>query len=279
VTGRTPPSSISRPGWQTAPAATVLLTVTEQQLIAVASQGRDFIRGAVEHALNFEQDTDAAKATWMWLVTLGTLAWDVSGSAILLFTHRENRAARILTRSLVDYGVRLEFYGMDSAAALHDFNTSMGAMRRFLQPALNSLRTNPDWPMLEALFIGETPKRSGRTTKTMMSRIFEAVDPTRREQLLEYAYDREYGIGSALSHGNEGSIWDVFSDVTGAAKDHQWPSRGVHSMTLALDIAGGILWTVRGIAVISGQHDECERLSQEMQTIVSSLNTEQGENG
>lgn len=108
MTDKISPSSLNAPGSLTTEASTIPLSVQENRLLLLSNQARDHIKVVVEHVLIHEQDTPMAKAVWTWIVTLGTLAWDVSGSAISLLAMREFRAGKILSRALVDYGVRLD---------------------------------------------------------------------------------------------------------------------------------------------------------------------------
>jgi len=126
MTDKISPSSLNAPGSLTTEASTIPLSVQENRLLLLSNQARDHIKVVVEHVLIHEQDTPMAKAVWTWIVTLGTLAWDVSGSAISLLAMREFRAGKILSRALVDYGVRLEYYAHKPDKALEDFISPVG---------------------------------------------------------------------------------------------------------------------------------------------------------
>jgi hypothetical protein len=94
------------------------------------------------------------------------------------------------------------------------------AFWKFIRPN-QTVDSASDWSAIKAFLDGDG-KLIKRQTVQMMRRNLEAAEePARVSQLIEYAYDREYGIGSALVHGNQGSIWDVFIDLTGEAKHHQ----------------------------------------------------------
>jgi len=268
MTDKISPSSLNAPGSLTTEASTIPLSVQENRLLLLSNQARDHIKVVVEHVLIHEQDTPMAKAVWTWIVTLGTLAWDVSGSAISLLAMREFRAGKILSRALVDYGVRLEYYAHKPDKALEDFINAPNCLRKFIRPGESLYQNEPDWPSLQQFLAGDD-SLIRRQTRQMMERNLAAVEePARVSQLIAYAYDREYGIGSALVHGNQGCMWDVFGDLTGQAKHHQWQSRGVHLQTLALDIAQGLLGVARGLAIITQQTEEYERLFHEMQTVL-----------
>jgi len=274
---RISPSSLNEAGTFTIEAFTRTLTLEESRLDLLSQQCRDHIKAIVDHLLLHEQDTPLSKAVWTWAVTLGTLAWDVSGSALLLFGFRDFRAGKILSRALVDYAIRLEYYTYDPDKALEDFKNAPTSLWKFIRPNQALASDNSDWPAIKAFLHGDN-NLIKRQTSQMMRRNFEAAaeDPTRVTQMIEYMYDREYGIGSALAHGNQGSIWDVFADLTGEAKLHQWHSRGVHSSTLAFNIAQATLSVVRGLTFIIQQTEEYERLFSEMDKIVKSAAAAKG---
>lgn len=234
---------------------------TIRELLDIAKECREFLDEYLIHALEHEQETPESKSLWIALMTLGTLALDVSAGISASIDIENYRVARILCRSLSDYAVRLEYYARNPDEAHRDVTEEAPKwLRKYLKPMTRLDNSSKiDWDKLSEFIAGDI-KNKNLKTKEMMKRNFEATEPSRTEQLIEYHYDSMYAKGSALSHGNTGAIVDVFSDLNGNAREYCRTSRGVGKEIAALDYASSSVWFIRSLALCSGQREPYEEL-------------------
>lgn len=239
-------------------------------LLDIAEECRQFIETYVEHVLQHEQDAAEARSLWIVLITLGTLALDICAGISLSISNKNFRVARILCRSLNDYAVRLEYYARKPGEAHRDVTEEAPKwLRKYLMPMrrLDNTR-NIDWNKL-AEFIAGDIKNNSLKTKEMMRYNFEATEPSRTEQWLEYYYDSMYAKGSALSHGNAGAIVDVFAGLNGRSDEYSRTSRGVGREIASVDYASSSVYFMRSLAMCIGQSEPYEALQKRLDAALS----------
>jgi Family of unknown function (DUF5677) len=151
------------------------------------------------------------RAMWKWGISLATLTQDVASSAHILVTHSSIRAAMILNRSLSEYGVRLEFYMQDPAAAVADISQMETEMRKVLQSRpIDDLEGRMPTEMFEALQrLVQEPNE--KTTRRQIKSLFEQVFAEKSTVL----YQGHYAIASAFVHGSALATADVIRRAGG----------------------------------------------------------------
>lgn len=180
--------------------------ILSPELWEFGQRARALLRSTIEEAV--QNDTRPNRDVVHWYVALGTLAWDVSGSVLLLLEHGEVRAATMLNRSLFEYWVRIRYYTRfpDKASeAIHQLPTRIGKI-----DAARTGTTMPDSFIEEERAEFESYLATGSKIERSNFRndILEAVLP--KDQADAY-YDFFYGKASAWIHGYETMLADVLS--------------------------------------------------------------------
>jgi hypothetical protein len=157
---------------------------------------------------------ERVKYLLMWQLALVTAAWDVSGSAIRLAMESELRAARILNRSIFEYGLRLHHYAHEPEDAVQHGAEALNYLRHVMRPTgsdagdMSKKRFKEFRTFLTSGSAELSYPQIHRMMKNMLRTFgFEAAgDIKRGVKRLE----AEYAVSSAIAHGSQGLIFDVF---------------------------------------------------------------------
>ena len=221
----------------------------------------DYLRLGAEVRANLDRRIDwlaneyaappGQEFTTAWELTLLTLCWDVSGSVFRLADLDELRSARILCRSLLEYGLRMHHYVRNPEDARDDYER----IEKFAQ---KMMRATAD-------FQGDMDKKQFAAYRKFASAALQKSPQRKKIQgmmesvLLNLGYsgaelksyiqhlDIEYGIGSAIAHGSEGSILDVLPSISSGEVLHaktstrfsaiECATRAIMSMLLLMQAA------------------------------------------
>jgi hypothetical protein len=113
-----------------------MLNDSIEEYAAIANDLRATVYNCVEslrerqHRLMEEAD----KHLVMWQIALLTGAWDVSSAAVMLVSSNELRSARILDRTLSEYGFRLHQYTRKRERAVEDGEQFSNFIRHIMRP-------------------------------------------------------------------------------------------------------------------------------------------------
>ncbi len=149
-----------------------------------------------------------------WEMTILTLALDVSGSAVLLAREDQQRAARILNRSLMEYAYRLHHFALRPEEARRFGLQYANFVRHMLRPwgQERGNLVSEEWRSFRA-FVSTGSEELGYPNVQRMMASLLANHGLRGGELRRWCrrLEAEYALGSALAHGSQGAIADVFT--------------------------------------------------------------------
>jgi len=177
-----------------------------------------------------------ANAFTTWRVALLTLIWDVSEAPLVLASSRSEsyRAMRIITRSLFEYAVHLEFYVYDRIGAIRDWHNSQSWLKGVVkggvgQPELLKMTKDERRAYNEMMRIDGAFEYSDFSF--MLRTVFKRRGYDRKEvkRAVRQATNF-YTVSSSLVHGSQGAFYDLFTHVT----DSEWK---LHHRSFRIDRA------------------------------------------
>jgi hypothetical protein len=150
----------------------------------------------------------------MWQIALTTAAWDIAASAISLAIEGELRAARILNRSIFEYGIRLHHYCHEPGDAEGQGSDAIKYLRHVMRAVADAQDDLPPKRAKEfRRFLSEDSAefRYGQVHMMMRNTLrsfgfSSSGDLKRGVKRLE----SEYAVSSGVAHGSQGLIFDVF---------------------------------------------------------------------
>ena len=205
------------------------MTHDEQRdaLTELAQRLRSRIRGLAEEldALPLEQD-EKKQAVITWRCTLLALIWDVSEAPLTLAkTGTEQiRASRILTRCLLEYGMRLEYYFYEPEEAVRDSKNAEVWLRGIVKGGTTSSDL-ARWNKEQLRAYNEMMKVRGEVKyqelRTMSRKVYEGRGHAKKDvERAVRELNNFYGISSSFVHGSQGIFWDLLES---APSGEPWP--------------------------------------------------------
>lgn len=199
--------------------------MTEEQRLSDAINLGHRVRARIENIIHElddipEQLGPLGSAHTSWRVGLLTLVWDVSDAALTLATARAKqlRAMRILTRSLYEYAIHLEFYAYEPIQGIRDWLNSQAWLKGIAKGAIDA-EDLCKWTKDERRAYYEMIRADGKFEyqdfNRMLRRVFEGRGYTRKEVRKSARLGANfYAISSSFVHGSQGSFYDLFEQVS-----------------------------------------------------------------
>lgn len=164
------------------------------------------------------ETSEQRKYVLLWQLTLATVAWDVSESAIAIGATGSVRAARLLNRCLTEYAYRCHQYSTSPQRAEKDGAQATAMARKLMTPARQSLQQTMAVEEFAA-FKAYLEDGSNEVVFTKLRKMMNAtlsrmgVSDTSREEYLAWM-EVEYTIGSGMVHGSQVAVLDTFRKGT-----------------------------------------------------------------
>jgi hypothetical protein len=141
----------------------------------------------------------------IWCYGLGTLAWDVSGSALTLLRAGHIRAAVMLNRSLFEYWVRLKYYTKHPDVAEQNLRQIPTRFMKIVQGHPHFRRdhlADDEADAMEAWFTGGVKIKRENFRNDVLN---GALD----KDVADMYYETFYSLASSFVHGYETMLDDV----------------------------------------------------------------------
>lgn len=177
----------------------------DRELYVFANEIRAALKGSIDTATGSQSTraTDDERAVAIWAYTLGPLMWDVSHSVLLCLSHGDRRGPVILTRSIMDYQLRLRYYAIKPDKARQ-------AIAQVQERFRVIMRADPTWRLDRD---GEQIAATEAWLNELDSMEHESIKRDIFQTVLgddaQAYYDGYYGKASALVHGYETVLRDV----------------------------------------------------------------------
>jgi len=190
-------------------------TIPEDTLDELLAVGED-VRANLKRKIEWIQTTVEAPAgeefLQTWEFVLAMLCWDVSGSALRLGRADELRAARILNRSVIEYAFRLHYYARNHGEAEKHFREVDNFMRK-VSSASAKYKGDMSAAQLKRYnaFITSGSHKFGypRSDEMMKATLLNLGHSGKALDVNALYLESGYSIGSAITHGSQGAIFDV----------------------------------------------------------------------
>jgi hypothetical protein len=148
----------------------------------------------------------------MWEITIATLACELGVAALSLSDATTVRAARVLNRSLIEYGYRLHFYARFPQHAKAHGEQYANWMRAVMQPwkDFQGKLSKNEHKSYRAFANGGPTEYDYPRVHVMMKAMLQ--NEGLHGGALRRARNRlnvEYAVGSSIAHGSIGAIFDV----------------------------------------------------------------------
>jgi hypothetical protein len=164
------------------------------------------------------------KALWVWALTLGTLANDLAESAKRSIEFGDLRAALLISRALYEYVNRLRYYKLHRAKAVKHSQEGWKFYERMHEVFVSDYLD--DLPPLK-----KENKIDLQSITGMLTEYFKVADgivPETAARFRHHFHDGFYAVASAVAHGSQGSISEVFRIVEAygaAGQKVEWRKR------------------------------------------------------
>jgi len=196
-------------------------------------------RGALKQRIDLTHDelkieSEPMKILWTWAVALGAIAYDMSGSSLILLESGKGRGAVVLNRCIFEYWVRLSFYEKHRQQADDDIKLIENRFRRILKADPTTLRGK----RFSAEVIVELKKFMLNDGKAPNARVREMLDKAFPKGVADAYYEKYYALASILVHGNELVMLDVFRDFVNGEPE---PKVDYQSKRFGVVDAGAVL--------------------------------------
>lgn len=197
------------------------------------------VRTALKQRIDFTHDelrieSEPIKVLWTWAVALGAMAYDMSGSSLLLLENGKGRAAVVLNRCIFEYWVRLSFYEKYRGDAEQDIGLIKNRFRKIFKAdpiALRSLQPSAEETIEIKQFLSEEGAAHNQRLRDMLDKTFS-------KPIADAYYDKYYALASIPAHGNELIMLDIFRDVVSGEQE---PRVDYESRRFGVQDAGGVL--------------------------------------
>ncbi len=207
----------------------------------------------------------------LWQVALLTAAWDIGDSALQLASRYELRAARIVDRSLVEYGYRLHHYARKPDEAVEDGKQFENYLRHIMRPTGNLQGDFSDTKFKR--FRRFISSGSAEVTYPQVHRMMESTlknlgvskggDRKREMRRLE----AEYAISSGVAHGSQGLIADVFR-LNEETRHHHFKSAQFDSLHMVVRIITNLILCLTAVEIAYRQSKGSDMLLRSLELMV-----------
>jgi hypothetical protein len=253
------------------------LVANDEVAETVAPELMEFIekvRGLLKQRIDHTHDdlkieSEPIKVLWTWAVALGAMAYDMSGSSLVLLQGGRARGAVVLNRCIFEYWLRLSYYEKHRDRAEEAIALIKNRFRKILKadPTIFRGRRFSAEEFIELRkFLQEDGKAPREFVRHMLEQTFS-------KQMATAYNEKYYALASIPVHGNELIMIDVFRDFVSGKDDpkvdYESKRFGVLDAAgvlahLVLDILHLIERNFAGVSIFGQLQSECNQMQKRL---------------